>query len=176
MFKRSKSVLTFGAGALALGVLMFAAPRAAHALAATLVQVTNTVANPAIAQSPNGQAAQLVQLSNLLALNTGFISFSSVTGNITLPNYAVPANQSLVITAVDLSPIGTCPSIVEARLSSPSQQKVWFLPSGVLTHLEYPSGIVLPPASNPLAVFAFGGPPNAACTLYWDMHGYLTSN
>jgi hypothetical protein len=46
MFRLPKSVLSFCGGALALGVLILAAPRAAHAIAATLVQVTNTAANP----------------------------------------------------------------------------------------------------------------------------------
>lgn len=46
MFQLPKSVLSFGAGALTLGVFILAAPRAAHAISATLVQVTNTAANP----------------------------------------------------------------------------------------------------------------------------------
>jgi hypothetical protein len=55
MFKTSKSILSFGACALALGVRMLAAPRANHAIAATLVQVTNTASNPAGADHPNFQ-------------------------------------------------------------------------------------------------------------------------
>ncbi len=46
MFKPSKTVLSVGVGAVALGILTLTFPKAAHALAATLVQVTNTPANP----------------------------------------------------------------------------------------------------------------------------------
>ena len=45
MFKLPKT-LNYGAAALAAGVLILAAPRAVHAVAATLVQVTNTTADP----------------------------------------------------------------------------------------------------------------------------------
>src|SRR5579863_4422906 len=100
MFKPSKSVLSFGAGALALSVLILAAPRAAHAIAATLVQVTNTPANPAVTQSVGQQASQLV---NLLAIGSSGTQFSRVSpGGLVTFGYTVPANQYLVITAVDL--------------------------------------------------------------------------
>ena len=46
MMKPPKSILSFGAGILTLGVLILAAPRAAHAIAATLVLITNTSSNP----------------------------------------------------------------------------------------------------------------------------------
>jgi hypothetical protein len=46
MFRLLKTLLSFGEGALALGILIMAAPRAALAIAATLVQVTSTAANP----------------------------------------------------------------------------------------------------------------------------------
>ena len=42
------TLATLGVLALAAGVVILAAPRAAHAIAATLVQVTNTSANPVI--------------------------------------------------------------------------------------------------------------------------------
>ena len=45
MFHLPKT-LTYGAAALAAGALILATPRAAHAIAATLVQVTNTTADP----------------------------------------------------------------------------------------------------------------------------------
>lgn len=46
MFKLPKTLPFFGAAAVAAGVLILAAPRAVHAVAATLVQVTNTAADP----------------------------------------------------------------------------------------------------------------------------------
>jgi hypothetical protein len=56
MFRLSKTVLSFGAGALAVMALTLGAPKAAHALAATLVQVTNTAANPVVNQERDNQA------------------------------------------------------------------------------------------------------------------------
>ena len=56
MFRPSKTVLSFGAGALAVLALTLAAPKAAHAIAATLVQVTNTAANPVITQGRDNEA------------------------------------------------------------------------------------------------------------------------
>ena len=58
-----KRILSYGAVALAAAVLILATPPAARAIAATLVQVTNTSVNPAVAQSPDTQAAQLVRLT-----------------------------------------------------------------------------------------------------------------
>lgn len=62
MFKSSKRIVSFGACAVALGILALTAPKAAHAFAATLVQVTNTALNPVVAQSPTTQASQLINL------------------------------------------------------------------------------------------------------------------
>ena len=61
MFRLHKSVLSLAAGALALGVLILAAPRAAHAIAATLVQIRNTAANPAVTQSPQQPSRSVSQ-------------------------------------------------------------------------------------------------------------------
>jgi hypothetical protein len=46
MNRLPKSLLSFGAVALAAGVLTLAFPHAAHAVAAALVEVTNTRSNP----------------------------------------------------------------------------------------------------------------------------------
>ena len=58
MFKLPKTLSTYGAAALAAGVLILAAPRAAHAIAATLVQVVNTTANPV----PNLDAERIARI------------------------------------------------------------------------------------------------------------------
>ena len=46
MNRLAKSAISFGAGAFALGILLLAAPRAAHAIAATAVLVENTPSAP----------------------------------------------------------------------------------------------------------------------------------
>ena len=57
--------LLMAAGAVALTGLMgtMIAPKAAHAVVSTLVQVANTIANPAITQDTSKTAAQLVNPS-----------------------------------------------------------------------------------------------------------------
>jgi hypothetical protein len=175
MFRTPKTVLSFGTGAVALGFVILASPRAVHAVVATLVQVTNTTANPVVAQNVNTQASQLVELSvQLFYPHVGFVPLYLVNGTGLTPNYVVPANQNLVITAVDLSPIGSCPNPLWTQLAAPAQLKVWWVPAGGTSHFAYPSGIVLGPGSTPEA---FGlNIVNDTCSLLFDMHGYLTSN
>jgi hypothetical protein len=75
MFKLPKTVLSFGAGALALGGLILAAPRTAHAIAATLVQVTNTPADP-VPNKDVDNPARHPYAANCTASGTGEISCS----------------------------------------------------------------------------------------------------
>jgi hypothetical protein len=58
MFKLPKNLSVYGAAALAVATLVLATPRAAHAIAATLVQVTNTTANPV----PNLDAERIARI------------------------------------------------------------------------------------------------------------------
>lgn len=171
MFKLSKSVLSFGAGALTLGVLILAAPRAAHAIAATLVQVTNTAANPAVTQDVSRQVAQLVSLG---VTTTGgqpsqFLSFLS---NGTYVNgYTVPANQYLVITSVDVSGQGCAPLGVNVGIGN-LVLAGWTVSSANSVHFDYASGIVFPPGSTPLEIIY--APSTCAGSL--ALHGYLSPN
>jgi hypothetical protein len=178
MLKLSKSVLSFGAGALAVVALMLAAPRAAHAIAATLVQVTNTPANPAIAQSPTTQAAQLLtlELSRDPIPGSGYSYFFPVTFAGAGVDFIVPANQSFVITDIDLTPSG-CSSATPGLFLNSNPTSVLSLtmaflqvPSGISTHLEYRSGFVFPPGSTP------GGSMSQCTETGVFVHGYLTSN
>jgi len=179
MMKPPKSILSFGAGVLTLGVLILAAPRAAHALAATLVQVTNTSANPAVTQNVPSQASQLVSLYSSAGLldkigSSNYFAFVLIG---TFDQYTVPPNQSLVITDIDTYPDGCTGSEVfqlnvNASLpGSVGQNLVNLNLQGPVTpHLQYRSGIVFPPGSVP-------GMQVAGCqqtAVY--LHGYLTSN
>lgn len=95
MSRIPKSVVSFGGLFLAVGVLTLAVPRALHAVAEALVQVSNTTENPAITQSVPSQASRLVYLTASLPPNTSSGFFSGGMA------YTLPAGQSLVITAVD---------------------------------------------------------------------------
>jgi hypothetical protein len=77
----TKSVLSFGAAVFAVGALLLAVPRTAHAVAAILVQVTNTAVNAAITQSVPSQAAQLVNLEGNTS-GGSFSPFISASGSI----------------------------------------------------------------------------------------------
>jgi len=180
MIKLPKSVLSFGAVALVASALTLAVPRAAHAVAAALVQVTNTAANPAITQSVPSQAAQLVELTN----NSGGQGTSTFTG--LTPNFsgsAVPAGQSLVITSVDITP--TCqgnllfgaglgigaPGVLTTELVT------WGVPSNngsITSHFVYPSGIVIGPGSTP--VLTNYSNLQSSCSSVTYLFGYLTTN
>ena len=57
-----RSSMVAGALALAALLLILAAPKRVHAAVAPLIQVANTIANPAITQDTSKTAAQLVNL------------------------------------------------------------------------------------------------------------------
>jgi hypothetical protein len=84
MLRLPKTLLPFGAGALALGILMLAAPRAAHAIAATLVQVTNTPANPVNvldAGNPANEPFEWEAVSTLQPYNYSTFTIPSTTAD-----------------------------------------------------------------------------------------------
>jgi len=154
---------------------MLAAPRAVHAIAATLVQVTNTAANPVLTQSTPSQASQLVELRVLVTNSSALFNPMALVAPIEdIPTYTVPANQALVVTSADLSPLG-CTGTAEVGLTGLNQLKKWYAPyNGATTHFEYPSGFVLTAGSVPeVSVPNFA---NSSCTVYVEMHGYLTFN
>jgi hypothetical protein len=178
MFRTPKPVLSCGAVAVPMGILMLAAPRAAHAVAATLVQVTNTAANPAITQSAPTQAAQLVNL----AINVGG-SFSPVNLFALAPDgtsslgYTVPSGQYLVITGADIGistfspPTGVCAaqSWSSAELLAGGIYKHdWTVTSVATAHFDYPSGLPIGPGLTVQVL--------TACGANIELQGYLTSN
>ena len=174
MFQLPKSVLSYGAVAFTAGALMLAAPRATHAIAATLVQVTNTAANPAVAQSPNTQAAQLVNLNTQGQNNQSPLFYNQFPDGSYSYGYTVPVNQYLVITSADLAPAG-CTTVAQVNLQARLGTVQFWTVSGVNTlHFDYPQGVVVAPGSQPSAQFLAYGQPN--CNVSLQLHGYLTSN
>jgi hypothetical protein len=179
MLRLPKSVLTYGGTALAAALLALAAPRAAHALAATLVQVANTSANPAVTQNVSSQVSQLVSLygSESVGDPIGTNGYFAFVSSGTFDPYSVPPSQSLVITDIDTIPEGCTGNGIFQLNLSPSvggnfgRNLVNLSFQGPVTpHLQYRSGIVFPPGSVPLMQLA--GCQQSAIYL----HGYLTSN
>ena len=170
--KLAKSCL-MGTGAVVLAglVLSLIAPKAAHALAATLVQVTNTPANPAITQSVPSQAAQLVHLSQT-TIGGQTSTFVSILPNGTLvPGYVVPANQYLVIASADVTAFGCPATSVYLEVGNQAIQQ-WNVSGANTAHFDYPSGIVLAPGSTPSEIVSA----LSTCGASLQMTGYLTSN
>ena len=181
MIRLHKAVLSLGTAALGIGVLTLALPRAAHAVAVALVQVSNTAANPAITQSAPSQAAQLVRLFAIISpLDAAGASFGALTaGQQSSGQYSVPNNQSLVITAIDVTPPGGCASgAFGFKLFGLGTLPVWTASAPFTGHFEYPSGIVLPPGTAVSIEFASASNTAGNCgqSMTVLMYGYLTSN
>lgn len=108
--KFAKSFLT-GTGAVLLAGLVFTllAPKAAHAIAATLVQVTNTSANPVPNKDVDQQGRLLYQY---------YSNCTSTNGTCTITYPAVPAGQRLIIqhvSAIVETPSATTLNVVQFR-------------------------------------------------------------
>ncbi len=179
MIQLPKSVLSLAAGAVALGMLTLTAPKAAHALAATLVQITNTTADPAITQSTNMQASQLVelQLPGGATLEPG--SGPTAMRQVSMPagqsasDYHVPQGQNLVITGVDVNVYdagGNVQIYIPSNAGSYSVSNA-YLPNIGFQQIKYSSGLVAP--SGSLVSSAFYSTAGAADVI---IHGYLTAN
>jgi hypothetical protein len=189
MLHLSKSVLAVGAVVLAGGLITLTNPRTVHALAAALVQVTNTASNPVVTQSTGSQAAQIVHLVCNLSYSTQNCILAPPQSNPSNggPPYAVPANESLVITTVDIQPAeGSVPGCnfnhrVYLSLGADSYAQEWVI-NGASQHYTYPSGIVVPSGFEVQAtsveyfpVSAENGPCNPGPDQV-DLRGYLTAN
>jgi hypothetical protein len=170
-------MVAVGGVIVAAGLIAFTNPKTVHAVAAALVEVTNTASNPVVTQSTSQQATQLVQLScNIATSPDARGNGSALCGN-------VPSNQSLVVTAVDIAlrndldfcvTGGTYAESLQVAGSS-SVAYTWTLSFngatfGPTTHFIYPSGIAFPPNSTLDAVESGGCPAN------FEITGYLTNN
>lgn len=175
MIRLSKSVVSFGTVALVACVATLAVPRAAQSFADKMVEVENTAAKPAITQSARDLAAQLVQLTSrpLIQTVTTFVNAGS-SQNVA---YLVPTGQSLVVTAVDITPPPGCTQPSPFQLFGAGAELsdlLWTLAPQNTGHFEYPSGIVFAAGSRPEVLFGAGTCTNGAAALV-NLFGYLTS-
>ena len=186
MMRIRKRILSIGGAAIVAGVLVLSIPRAAHAVVAALVQVTNTASNPVITQPIGQQAGQTIQIQCDNYAGTNPVCFQY--GVVPASPYVVPPSQFLVITSVDvvatdLSGSTTCqsphPAGVEGqlfigRLIVP--QTLQYLLSANLgtLHASYPSGVAFGPNVSLIADIA--APVAHGCIDTVRMYGYLTSN
>ena len=190
MFRISRSVLTVSGVILAGGLIAFTNPRTVHALAAALVQVTNTAANPVVTQSVGAQATNLVHLTCSSTASDGACSLAPSPASSTTPQAAfiVPNGQSLVITAVDIYPnapfwVSGCNLVHQDELVPTGTVQVgtqFWLVYNTSLHMAYPSGMLFPAGTamyQNLAVYPSNTQP--ACGQardLIDLYGYLTAN
>jgi hypothetical protein len=171
-----KYSLQIAAVAILAVVLTLAAPRAVHAVAAALVNVTNTAASPAISQSVNQLASQNV----FLTTNVSIIPGQNVSmlrelpdGSIVFSAFVVPSGQSLVITSIDVLPSGSNGTsfLTVNNMVTTYVRKYLRVPANS-SQFQYPSGIVFP-AGESIQIFTNAG---NTSSVFVEMHGYLTSN
>lgn len=194
-------LLQAGAAIAVLSALLLATPRAAHSLAAALVEVANTPANPAVTQNVPTLASQIVTLVPSGNGPAGFTSAGAFTlsslqqwsaavnsGEIQgAPPYTVPVGQSLVITSIDLAEAaksGT-DTVILANLGVPSGQfnvaplRNWVAtllvpcsPGPTTTQYRFSPGLVYSAGQNVWISYVAG----LQGSLFAEVHGYLTSN
>jgi hypothetical protein len=166
-----------GCAAIFAVALTLAVPREVHAIAATLVQVTNTTENPALTQDISREASQIVHLTTQGKANVNPATMTQLhqyfPGGTFGPAYVVPAGENLVITSVEASVITAGNNYLNLYDNTTiGQREIWYLPNVGLTQLQFPSGFVYPAGSS---VYVYIGG-DATTQMIVDVHGYLTAN
>ena len=172
-----KAIVYSLGGVVALLSMGLAAPRAAHAVAAALVQVANTTANPVPTTEMSRQANQTVEIA-CNAYTPGYgppcVQLNSQGGNI--GNFTIPAGQQFVLTDVDATMIdstnvGGQTGIIFVQ--DGTSREIWYFPNGgPTTQMHFNSGIAIA-AGQQLEIESLANPNVTPRVL---MHGYLTAN
>lgn len=179
MMRMTKGALSVGGAAIVAVVLILSVPPAARAVAAALVEVTNTASNPVVTQSIGQQGGQLIQISCQSI-------FQNCNGVGQGGSYTVPPGNFLVITAVDIlsgqslsCTAGRQVSVtgelfIGQRVVSTGGYFAYLLTTGVTTygslHATYPSGVVFGPGQTLVLS------DSVQCLDTVNMYGYLTAN
>jgi hypothetical protein len=166
-----------GMGALAvvaLGVEL-AAPRSVHAVVSALVTVANAPSNPVptinVAQSPSENVELRAQ-----ADHGQTIPFTSLgpDGTPSTSPFEVPDGQVLVITDVDLNPIGAGVGgvnlLVLQDAATGNYREVWLTMGPATLHLSYHAGIIVSSGAS-LNLINYNG---TGTVTRVNLHGYLT--
>ena len=146
--------------------LTLLAHRTAHAIAASLVLVSNTLSNPAVTLPQHKAASQLVQLQGPSGFaieskttSTALAQYNPATSDTAATPFVVPAGQSLVVTDVDIDfyIVGENVGVLFSNgnittITSFGQyyERFDFYPtsSNQQEHLSFQSGLVFPAGST----------------------------
>jgi hypothetical protein len=172
--KLSKPVVAVAGTILAAGLFTLATPRVVHAVAAALVQVTNTASNPVPNSDITTSSSRIVALiceGGRFGPCTGF----GPGGALDATPYIVPAGQTLVITDADVQAAGGGNDNFQivGNTFGPGGAgvpplSVTVLADGTTHHFNYSRGILFPSGASlsPLA--------NAGVEA--TLRGYLTAD
>ncbi len=175
--KHLLSISAVCGGVLLLGVLT---PKAVHAVAAALVQVTNTTASPVPVWQAKTAASQQILLQTpfggtvVTGSQVTMVQLSPTQGITNQNGYTVPAGQNLVVTGVDLILYAKQTSPAFLRINIPNQgvyASEYFneLAAG-MQQFKFDNGLVYP-AGTQVIFDNSGGTANMEVVV----RGYLTA-
>jgi hypothetical protein len=167
---------------LALGTIGLVMPQRAHGIAAALVQVTNTAANPGVMQNMETTAPQQVELmvpgGNTIYPGTTVQMHRNTAAQGEAPNgYVVPEGQSLVITSMDVNtyyPGGAGMILLAGVAIGLEPMETVYAATQGFTEARFQSGLVFPTGSTVYVTNTTNvtGGNGGDVTV----HGYLTAN
>ncbi|WP_158792444.1 hypothetical protein [Granulicella sp. L60] len=183
-----KLVLAIGSVAVAASVFVLTTPKAVYAVTAAMVQVTNTALNPAVIQSTDHQAAQILDLqcpTNNVPCTVINKDTDNYNGSSTY--FQVPTGKSFVVTSVDITARPDSQACSTSRdfflqvASGNGHQPAfsrWHITPNQNYHFTYPTGIVFGSGS-----YLYVEDDENVCQTYYTgefdavfLQGYLTSN
>jgi hypothetical protein len=173
--------LLMGAGSVALaGILAIAiAPKAAHALVVTLVQVANTTANPVPTEDIRGSASQILELACPTQSGTGEAFCVQDDPSLGSSSFTVPTGQNLVITQIEATCSGGGNEFLSINFAiskvgdviSATNRMYEFPCNSTTVEFNLQPGIVLGSTGNPIIAL-----PAKATDVATYIRGYLTAN
>ena len=178
-----RTVTRIGALLLAAGLLSLIVPPAAHAVVATLVQLVNTAAAPAVTQDVSKLASQNMSFTSELDNANPALLISRGKDGVLGSAFTVPAGQTLIITSVNFTPDSAsnfAPAVLLQDSSNlNSRYGFWSAPGGVTaaggvsSQFVYPVGIAIQSGITPSLRVS---QPGFSGIITVDLQGYLTSN
>ena len=168
-----RGLMIAGAFALVAMLLTLAAPKRVHAAVATLVQVANTIGNPAITQDTSKTASQIVNLR--CAAWSGHNGYCERIINGT-GTFQVPSGQTLVVTSIVITPPDAASGEQDVTLFEggvlPLEIHTLRVTNEATTQFVYTSGILY--LSGAYVIVTSDASMVSSATLY--LNGYLTTN